>query len=122
VLNHLFDSAQPQVDKDAQPNVAAPNPASFEQQQAVATDYFPILPNGVFYNPTPAHVSIADLPETFLPLWSAGLDMDLTVYTSENAYFTDYNAKPIWTAEKISWGDYDDKREQSVQIPATKVS
>ncbi|KAI8583931.1 hypothetical protein K450DRAFT_220664 [Umbelopsis ramanniana AG] len=123
VSRYLFGGgAQQQPAKEAQPNVPSPNSASFEQQQAaVATDYFPILPNGVFYNPTPAHLSVADLPETFIPLWTAGLHMDLTVYTSENAYFTDYNAKPIWNAENISWGDYDDKREQMVEIPATET-
>ncbi|CAO3679815.1 unnamed protein product [Umbelopsis ramanniana] len=122
ISRYLFGSGvQQPATKDAQPNVAAPTSASFEQQQAVATDYFPILPNGVFYNPTPAHLDIADLPETFLPLWTAGLHMDLTVYTSEDAYFTDYNAKPIWNAENISWGDYEDQREQMVHIPATKT-
>jgi hypothetical protein len=64
---------------------------------------------------------VQDLPETFVPLWAADLHMDLTVYASEDPYFTDYNAKPIWNAEKITYGDYDDTREQMVELPATKV-
>jgi hypothetical protein len=102
-------------------HVPAEKTASFVGQESAATDYFPILPNGVFYNPTPAHLRLEDLPETFLPLWTAGLPMDLTVYASEDSYFTDYESQPIWNAENIAWGDYDDSREQLVEIPTTKV-
>jgi hypothetical protein len=80
------------------------------------------LPNGVFYNPTPAHLRLEDLPDTFLPLWSPELPMDLTVYVSEDSYFTNYKSQPVWNAENIAWGDYDDSREQQVEIPTTKVS
>jgi len=96
-----------------------------EAQQAgdtLATEYFPILPNDVYYNPTPAHLPLETLPETFLPLWSANLPMDLTVYVSEDNYFTDYKRKPEWNTENIAWGDFDDAREQSVELAATEVS
>ncbi|KAH8551870.1 cleft lip and palate transmembrane protein 1-domain-containing protein [Umbelopsis sp. PMI_123] len=120
MISRFLFGGQQQAVKQAQPDVPAPSSSSFEQQRAVTTDYFPILPNGVFYNPTPPHHRVQDLPETFVPLWAADLHMDLTVYASEDPYFTDYNAKPIWNAEKITYGDYDDTREQMVELPATK--
>ncbi|KAG2171990.1 hypothetical protein INT43_001467 [Umbelopsis isabellina] len=117
-----FQPQQPQQQKDQAAHAPAKGRGpAIVNQDANPTDFFPILPSGVFYNPVPPRLPIEDLPDTFMPLWSAGLPMDLTVYVSEKEYFTDYKRSPDWNAENISWGDWDDTREQKIEIPATKT-
>jgi hypothetical protein len=57
----------------------------------------------------------------FQPLWKADTPMDVSIYISEEEYFTDYKKKPDWRTSEIMYGEDFEPREHSIEIPTTKV-
>ncbi|RUP50719.1 cleft lip and palate transmembrane protein 1-domain-containing protein, partial [Jimgerdemannia flammicorona] len=99
--------------------------------------YFPVLPSGVYYSPFNVIPPKTDgMPTNMIPLWQGGVKMvrlnpcgpdrytpsnnpDLLLYISETEYFTDYSSIPALQSENIEWGDWNDERTVSFDIPTT---
>lgn len=78
------------------------------------------MPDHVYYFPNPT-VPLSVLPETFVPLWKHSTPMDISVYVSEDEYFTDYQRQPDWKTTELYYGEDFEAREHRIEIPATKV-
>lgn len=83
-------------------------------------DYAHGIPDDVFYYPHP-EVPLSDLPETFVPLWQLGTPLELSIFISEDEYFTNYQAKPDFKTSDIHYGQQFEPREHHINIPTTKV-
>ncbi|KAG2196984.1 hypothetical protein INT47_006931 [Mucor saturninus] len=78
------------------------------------------VPSDVYYFPNPI-VPLSVLPESFIPLWQPRTPMDLSVYVSEQEYFTDYEAQPDWKTTELYYSEDFEAREHKIEIPATKT-
>lgn len=116
------------------PEVATPNApvTTTDGQQVVSQptfvpgattlrDYASSVPTNVYYFPNPS-VPLSVLPESFIPLWQPRTPMDLSVYVSEEEYFTDYSKQPDWKTTELYYSEDFEAREHKIEIPATKVS
>lgn len=57
----------------------------------------------------------------FQPLWQKDTPVDVSVYLSEEEYFTDYKKQPDWKTTEIMYGEDFEPREARLEIPATSV-
>lgn len=78
------------------------------------------VPDDVYYFPNPT-VPLSVLPESFVPLWKISTPMDLSVFVSEEEYFTDYQRQPDWKTTELYYSEDFEAREHKIEIPATKV-
>ncbi|KAI9012160.1 cleft lip and palate transmembrane protein 1-domain-containing protein [Phycomyces nitens] len=86
----------------------------------VDTDYFPILPPGVYHNPYPVDIPTNDLPSAVVPLWQEGTPMKLSVYVNESPFFVEYSSQPAWVSDQIHFGEPFERSEYHMDIPATQ--
>ncbi|KAI8335347.1 cleft lip and palate transmembrane protein 1-domain-containing protein [Chlamydoabsidia padenii] len=100
------------------------SPAPVDQDSIVGAtmrDFAPHVPSSVFYYPQP-DIPLDNLATNFAPLWPVASNMDLTIFTSENEYFTNYQDIPTWQTRDIVYGgNGNDRREHHVDIPVTKT-
>ncbi|CAO3593202.1 unnamed protein product [Absidia cylindrospora] len=83
-------------------------------------NYASHVPASAYYYPQP-DIPLDDLASSFAPLWSKDTRMDLSIYTSEDEYFTRYQDTPVWQINGIVYGDNgNDRREKHIEIPITK--
>ncbi|ORZ01241.1 cleft lip and palate transmembrane protein 1-domain-containing protein [Syncephalastrum racemosum] len=82
---------------------------------------YPAIPDGVYFNPHPLDIPVNHLPPTAVPLWQPATAMDLSIFVSEDEYFTAYQSKPTLFAEDILLGDSSDSREYHLDIPTTQA-
>lgn len=94
---------------------------AFVPGSATLRDYAHGVPDNVFYYPHP-EIPLSDLPEAFVPLWQLGTPLEVSVFVSEDEYFSNYEAKPDFTTSDIHYGQQFEAREHRIDIPTTKVS
>lgn len=103
--------------ENGEPIIANP---TFTPGSTTLRDYTHGIPDDVFYYPHP-NIPLSDLPENFVPLWQLGAPLEVSVYVSENEYFTNYQAKPDFRTTDIHYGQQFEPREHHIDIPTTKV-
>ncbi|CAO3609523.1 unnamed protein product [Mucor fragilis] len=92
---------------------------AFVPGSATLRDYAHGVPDNVFYYPHP-EIPLSDLPEAFVPLWQLGTPLEVSVFVSEDEYFSNYEAKPDFTTSDIHYGQQFEAREHRIDIPTTK--
>lgn len=98
-----------------------PAPLGTDSPQALTMrDFASHIPSSVFYYPQP-EIPLDHLATNFAPLWPVDTRMDLTLYTSEAEYFTEFDQTPSWRTEGLLYGG-SDRREHHVDLPTTNVS
>ncbi|OBZ83778.1 Cleft lip and palate transmembrane protein 1 [Choanephora cucurbitarum] len=93
---------------------------AFKSGAITLRDYAVGVPDDVFYYPNPS-VPLAHLPDGLIPLWPPGIPMEVSVYVSEQDYFTDYQKQPDWKTNGIYYQEPFEAREHQIDIPATKT-
>ncbi|KAI7904476.1 cleft lip and palate transmembrane protein 1-domain-containing protein [Cokeromyces recurvatus] len=88
--------------------------------RATLRDYVHNVPDNVHFFPHPL-IPHADLPESFVPLWQPNTPMEVSVYISENEYFTNYRKEPDFKTSGLFYGQWFEGREGHLDIPATKT-
>lgn len=78
------------------------------------------VPDNIYYFPNPI-IPDSDLPDAIVPLWQAGIPLDISIYISEEEYFTDYNKKPDIVASGINYGEPFEGKMFAIDIPTSKV-
>lgn len=94
-------------------------PVNFVSGVSTLRDYASV-PENVYYFPNPL-LPVSDLADTYVPLWPHHTPMDVSVFVSENEYFTDYESEPVWTTTELYYGEDFEPREHKIEIPASKV-
>ncbi|CEP11867.1 hypothetical protein [Parasitella parasitica] len=102
--------------ENGEPVVSKP---TFMPGSATLREYTNGIPDHVFYYPHPS-IPLSDLPETFVPLWQPGTPLEVSVFVSENEYFTNYQKVPDFKASGIHYGQPFEPKEHRIDIPATK--
>ncbi|KAI8994572.1 cleft lip and palate transmembrane protein 1-domain-containing protein [Pilobolus umbonatus] len=100
-------------------NTPTSTETTYTPGHSVLRDYA-VVPEDIYYFPHPT-IPIEELPDNFVPLWKAGTPVDVSVYVSEDAYFTDYSRQPDWKATDIEYGTQFEPIEHDIEITATKT-
>ncbi|KAI9360513.1 cleft lip and palate transmembrane protein 1-domain-containing protein [Pilaira anomala] len=94
-------------------------PVNFVSGVSTLRDYASV-PENVYYFPNPL-LPVSDLADTYVPLWPHHTPMDVSVFVSEDEYFTDYESEPVWTTTELYYGEDFEPREHKIEIPASKT-
>ncbi|CEG74038.1 hypothetical protein RMATCC62417_09308 [Rhizopus microsporus] len=106
-------SSSPPPSPMQQPTPSDPVAASLQLR-----DYASV-PDNIYYFPNPI-IPDSDLPDAIVPLWQAGIPLDISIYISEEEYFTDYNKKPDIVASDINYGEPFEGKMFAIDIPTSK--
>ncbi|KAI8970372.1 cleft lip and palate transmembrane protein 1-domain-containing protein [Mycotypha africana] len=113
-----FNSSNTVNQNPANTNTETSKPV-FVPGAATLRDYAQNIPDDVFYYPPP-QLPITDLPENMLPLWPVGTPMEMSIYLSEDEYFTDYSMKADYKTTGLQYNQPFTAREYHLDISTTQ--